>query len=98
MSLTACGCGNRPQGGRGEARRRKQRRAYGRQSGRKPMAVSLARPAPAPTAGSEAMSLKFDIRPTANPTSEKDQIGRASCREDVQIQAVAAPAKYNAAH
>jgi hypothetical protein len=27
MSLKACGCGNRPQGGRGEARRRKQRRA-----------------------------------------------------------------------
>src|SRR5689334_2841184 len=73
MSLKACGCGNRPQGGRGEARRRKQRRAYGRQSGREPMAVSSAsRQAPVPT-GSEAMSLNFDIKPTANPTSEADR-------------------------
>src|SRR5262245_11581042 len=41
------------------------------------MAVSLAsRPAPVATAGSEAMSLKFEIKPTANPTSDKDRAAK----------------------
>src|SRR5450755_2596745 len=56
-----------------------------RQSGRKPMAVSIEqarrdRPAPeiapVPTAGSKAMRLKFEIQPATNPTSEKERAAR----------------------
>jgi branched-chain amino acid aminotransferase len=49
---------------------------------REPMAVSLdkVRPAaeiaPVPSAGSKAMSLKFDIRPTASPTPEKERAAK----------------------
>jgi branched-chain amino acid aminotransferase len=32
--------------------------------------------APVPTAGSQAMSLTFDIQPAANPTSEKERAAR----------------------
>ena len=32
--------------------------------------------APAPAAGSKAMSLKFDIQPAANPVSEKDRAAK----------------------
>ena len=32
--------------------------------------------APASTAASKAMSLKFELQPTANPTSEKDRAAK----------------------
>src|SRR5262245_40370333 len=41
------------------------------------MAVSLAnKPAPVPTAGSEAMSLKFEIHPSPHPVSEQDRAAK----------------------
>src|SRR6267154_667180 len=72
---------------RGETGRRAGRREAReqRQSGRKPMGVSFEqarsdRPAPeiapVPTAGSRGMSLKFEIQPAANPTSEKERAAR----------------------
>src|SRR5205085_371503 len=73
--LMTCGCGNRPQGGWGEARRTNSGASIApiRES---TMAVSLAsRPTPVPT-GSEAMSLKFEIQPAANPVSEKDRAAK----------------------
>src|SRR6202049_2450350 len=69
-----------------KARRNQRREAREqRQSGRRPMGISFdkarrARPAPeiapVPTAGSKGMSLKFEIQPATNPTSEKERAAR----------------------
>ena len=45
-----------------------------------------ARPVPVSATESNAMSLKFDIQPTANPTSDKDRAAKLEARYQSQVQ------------
>src|ERR1700716_4255337 len=89
--LRACRRGARPQGRLGITNSAAAQARQQRQSRREPMGVSFDTPksgqqgrrdravpqiAPVPTAGSKGMSLKFEIQPATNPTSEKERGAR----------------------
>src|SRR3979411_1493081 len=86
--LRTCRRGARPQGRLGITNSGAAQAGQQRQSRREPMGDSVdtpkwgqqasrARPlpeiAPGPTAGIKGMSLKFEIQPATNPTSEKER-------------------------
>ena len=70
------GCGNRPSRLAVVRPETNQRAAGPRQSGRDHGGFCGQNSAGARAAGSKAMSMKFDIQPAANPTSEKDRAAK----------------------